>query len=92
MFCCRMDETRGFERSCLELAQEGERLCKTGECEAGVDHFRMALQAGTDDLILLSAIYSQMGNAHFYLQQYDKALEYHRFDLQLSRQVVRLFV
>lgn len=88
MFCYRMDETCGFERSCLELAQEGERLCKMGECQAGVDHFRMALQTGTDDLILLSAIYSQMGNAHFYLQQYDRALEYHRFDLQLSRQVV----
>lgn len=41
--------------------------------------------AGTDDMKVLSAIYSQLGNAYFYLQQYEKAFEFHRLDLNLTR-------
>ncbi len=44
-----------------------------------------ALAEGTDDLRTLSAIYSQLGNAYFYLGDYLKALEYHRHDLTLAR-------
>ncbi|XP_037867906.1 G-protein-signaling modulator 2 [Bombyx mori] len=70
---------------CLELALEGERLCKAGDCKAGVAFFQAAIQAGTDDLRTLSAIYSQMGNAYFYLGEYHKAVQYHRHDLTLAR-------
>lgn len=70
---------------CLELALEGERLCKAGDCKAGVAFFQAAIQAGTDDLRTLSAIYSQLGNAYFYLGDYSKAMQYHKLDLTLAR-------
>ncbi|XP_066907196.1 G-protein-signaling modulator 2 isoform X2 [Halyomorpha halys] len=70
---------------CLELALEGERLCKAGDCRAGVAFFQAAIQAGTDDLRTLSAIYSQLGNAYFYLGDYLKAMQYHKLDLTLAR-------
>ncbi|XP_048488923.1 G-protein-signaling modulator 2 isoform X1 [Plutella xylostella] len=70
---------------CLELALEGERLCKAGDCRAGVAFFQAAIQAGTDDLRTLSAIYSQLGNAYFYLGDYNKAMQFHKLDLTLAR-------
>ncbi|KAJ9580645.1 hypothetical protein L9F63_024180 [Diploptera punctata] len=70
---------------CLELALEGERLCKAGDCRAGVAFFQAAIQAGTDDLRTLSAIYSQLGNAYFYLGDYVKAMQYHKHDLTIAR-------
>ncbi|KAM7046567.1 G-protein-signaling modulator 2 isoform 2-T2 [Acridotheres tristis] len=88
-----MREDRSFhvryrmEASCLELALEGERLCKAGDCRAGVSFFEAAVQVGTEDLRTLSAIYSQLGNAYFYLQEYTKALEYHHHDLTLARTI-----
>ncbi len=69
----------------MELALEGERLCKAGDCQTGVGFFEQAIVVGTDDLKTLSAIYSQLGNAYFYLQQYGRALEYHKHDLNLAR-------
>ncbi|KAF5911056.1 hypothetical protein HPG69_001021 [Diceros bicornis minor] len=76
-----------MEASCLELALEGERLCKLGDCRAGVSFFEAAVQVGTEDLKTLSAIYSQLGNAYFYLHDYAKALEYHHHDLTLARTI-----
>ncbi|KAG5676908.1 hypothetical protein PVAND_006711 [Polypedilum vanderplanki] len=75
----------GSSSMCLELALEGERLCKAGETRAGVAFFQAAIQAGTDDLRTLSAIYSQLGNAYFYLGDYAKAMQYHKLDLTLAR-------
>lgn len=74
-----------MEASCLELALEGERSCKTGDFKAGVVYFETAVQVGTEDLKTLSAIYSQLGNAYFYLKEFTKALEYHKHDLTLAR-------
>uniref|UniRef100_A0A8D3BFX8 G-protein-signaling modulator 2-like n=1 Tax=Scophthalmus maximus TaxID=52904 RepID=A0A8D3BFX8_SCOMX len=79
--------SRRMEASCLDLALEGERLCKTGDYRAGVSFFESAIQVGTEDLQILSAIYSQLGNAYFHLQEYNKALEYHRHDLTLTRTI-----
>ncbi|XP_048469443.1 G-protein-signaling modulator 1b isoform X1 [Rhincodon typus] len=76
-----------MEASCLELALEGERLCKAGDFKAGVAFFEAAVQVGTEDLKTLSAIYSQLGNAYFYLKEYSKALEYHKHDLTLARTI-----
>lgn len=76
-----------MEASCLELALEGERLCKAGDFKGGTAFFEAAVQVGTEDLKTLSAIYSQLGNAYFYLKEYGKALEYHRHDLTLARWV-----
>lgn len=72
---------------CLELALEGERLCKAGDCKSGVAFFQAAIQVGTDDLRILSAIYSQLGNAYFYLGDYVKAMQYHKEDLTLARKM-----
>ncbi|CAH1785854.1 unnamed protein product [Owenia fusiformis] len=74
-----------MEGTCMELALEGERLCKAGDCRTGVEFFEAAVRVGTDDIQTLSAIYSQLGNAYFCLQEYGKALEYHRHDLNLTR-------
>ncbi|XP_043913982.1 G-protein-signaling modulator 1 isoform X2 [Protopterus annectens] len=79
--CSRM------EASCLELALEGERLCKSGDFRGGVAFFEAAVQVGTEDLKTLSAIYSQLGNAYFYLKEFSKALEYHKHDLTLARTI-----
>uniref|UniRef100_A0A3Q3DPK9 Uncharacterized protein n=1 Tax=Hippocampus comes TaxID=109280 RepID=A0A3Q3DPK9_HIPCM len=76
-----------MEVSCLELALEGERLCKLGDYRAGVSFFEAAIQVGTEDLQVLSAIYSQLGNAYFHLHDYAKALEFHRHDLTLTRTI-----
>ncbi|XP_068599929.1 G-protein-signaling modulator 2-like isoform X2 [Brachionichthys hirsutus] len=76
-----------MESSCLDLALEGERLCKAGDYRVGVSFFESAIQVGTEDLQILSAIYSQLGNAYFHLQDYNKALEYHRHDLTLTRTI-----
>ena len=61
----------------------------------------MLSQSGTDDFRTLSAIYSQLGNAYFYLGDYVKAMQvctalncvplqnflsqYHKHDLTLAR-------
>lgn len=74
-----------MEASCLELALEGERLCKARDFKAGAAFFEAAVQVGTEDLKTLSAIYSQLGNAYFYLKEYAKALKYHKHDLTLAR-------
>ncbi|KAG9338410.1 hypothetical protein AGOR_G00239750 [Albula goreensis] len=76
-----------MEASCLELALEGERLCKVGDYHAGVSFFEAAIQVGTEDLQILSAIYSQLGNAYFHLHDYHKAMEFHRHDLTLTRTI-----
>ncbi|KFQ71449.1 G-protein-signaling modulator 1, partial [Phaethon lepturus] len=76
-----------MEASCLELALEGERLCKAGDFKAGAAFFEAAVQVGTEDLKTLSAIYSQLGNAYFYLKEYSRALEYHKHDLTLARTI-----
>ncbi|XP_032455230.1 G-protein-signaling modulator 2-like [Nasonia vitripennis] len=70
---------------CLELALEGERLCEAGKPGAGVAFFQAALQAGTDDLQILSDIYSQLGNAYFNLGDYAMAMKFHKRDLALAR-------
>ncbi|XP_010186491.1 PREDICTED: G-protein-signaling modulator 1 [Mesitornis unicolor] len=80
-------QKKRMEASCLELALEGERLCKTGDFKAGAAFFEAAVQVGTEDLKTLSAIYSQLGNAYFYLKEYSKALEYHKHDLTLARTI-----
>ncbi|XP_065646237.1 G-protein-signaling modulator 2 isoform X2 [Hydra vulgaris] len=71
--------------SCMELALQGEQYCKNGDCKSGVEYFEAAIKVGTEDLKTLSAVYSQLGNAYFYLQEYEKALEYHKHDLTLAR-------
>ncbi|XP_066896410.1 G-protein-signaling modulator 1 isoform X2 [Kogia breviceps] len=80
-------ENGRMEASCLELALEGERLCKAGDFKAGVAFFEAAVQVGTEDLKTLSAIYSQLGNAYFYLKEYARALAYHKHDLLLARTI-----
>ncbi|XP_014024341.1 G-protein-signaling modulator 2 isoform X2 [Salmo salar] len=83
----RMKRGSRMEMSCLELALKGERQCKVGDYRAAVSFFESAIQVGTEDLQILSAIYSQLGNAYFHLQEYSKALEYHCHDLTLTRTI-----
>ena len=73
--------------TCMELALEGERLCKNGDFNGAVAFFEAAVQVGTNDMKTLSAIYSQLGNAYFYLGNYQKAMDYHKLDLTVARYV-----
>lgn len=73
------------ERNCSELALEGERLCREGQWEEGIRRLEAATKTGTTELKTLSALYSQLGNAHFYLEDFSKALEYHKQDLSAAR-------
>lgn len=72
----------------MELALEGERRCKKGDCQTGVVFLEEAVAKRESldkaDARTLSAIYSQLGNAYFYLQDYSKAFEYHKLDLQIA--------
>jgi len=73
--------------TCMELALEGERLCKAGDFRNGVRFFEEAIKVGTNDDRTLSAIYSQLGNAYFYMEDYQKALEYHKQDVTLVHSI-----
>lgn len=76
-----------------DLAYQGELLCKSGDFENGLKCFESSLAMfnkipSTDKTNLnllptVSVIYNQMGNAYFYLQDYEKALIYHKKDLDL---------
>ncbi|UYV83136.1 GPSM2 [Cordylochernes scorpioides] len=81
----KIERTSMDHAACMELALEGERLCKRGDFHNGATYFEAAIRAGTDDLKTLSAIYSQLGNAYFYLGNYMKAMEYHQCDLTVAR-------
>ncbi|OUC43021.1 hypothetical protein D917_10078 [Trichinella nativa] len=82
------DILRENDMDSLKLALEGQQRCQRGDMLGGVWYLEAALGAGTDDLKTLSAVYSQLGNAYFVLQQYGKALEYHRHDHTLARYVI----
>ncbi|OQV25824.1 G-protein-signaling modulator 1 [Hypsibius exemplaris] len=69
----------------LPLALAGERLCREGDFRAAVAVFRDALTVGTEDIALLSAVYIQLGNAYFHLEQYEEALDFHTRDLHIAR-------
>lgn len=71
----------------MELALEGERLCQSGDLKNGVKFFEEAVRVGTTDDRTLSAIYSQLGNAYFYLEEYEKALDYHKQDVTLVNSI-----
>ena len=73
------------DRACNELALEGERLCREGQWEEGIQRLEAATKAGSSDKKTISALYSQLGNAHFYLEDFSKALEYHKQDLTIAR-------
>jgi len=75
------------ERTCKELAMEGERLCKEGLVDEGVEKLESAIRMGTTDRKTLSALYSQLGNAYFYMEKYSKSLECHNFDLRMTREM-----
>ena len=77
--------------TCLDLALEGEKLCMKGDCEAGIKVFNDAIKIGTDDMIVLSAIYSQLGNAYFYINNFEKALEFHDYDYKLGKKINDMF-
>nr|CAB3250827.1 G-protein-signaling modulator 2 [Phallusia mammillata] len=77
----------GDKDKCIELAFEGERLCKAGNYVGGVKYFESAVLQGTDDLSALSAIYSQLGNAYVFIGDFIKAVKYHQHDLTLARTI-----
>lgn len=64
-----------IEDPALELAIQGEHLCKEGRWEEGISCLEEALAASPTDPEALSALYSQLGHAYFYVKRYDRALD-----------------
>uniref|UniRef100_A0A1I7XLF3 TPR_REGION domain-containing protein n=1 Tax=Heterorhabditis bacteriophora TaxID=37862 RepID=A0A1I7XLF3_HETBA len=77
-------EFRNFT-TCLEWAQEGERLCRENKLNQGIECLQKALKIGSEDMRTLSAVYCQLGNAYFSLRNYDKSVEFHSYDMMLAR-------
>lgn len=71
----KVTEPVATEDPVLGLAIQGERLCKEGRWEEGISCMEDALAASPTDPVALSALYSQLGNAYFYVKQYDRALD-----------------
>lgn len=69
--------------TCQELAIEGECLTKQGEHRQAIPLLEAALEQGTDDLQLRSVLWSLLGNAHFYVGDYQKAALCHMHDLAI---------
>ena len=57
----------------------------------GIFFLEKALEIGTSDMLLVTAVYSQLGNAYYARKDYAKAYEYHSRDLLLSRFVLDWF-
>eukprot|EP00055_Hartaetosiga_balthica_P004707 m.12794 g.12794 ORF g.12794 m.12794 type:complete len:570 (+) comp4060_c0_seq1:30-1739(+) len=76
-----------MDLDCVQLSIEGERLLKAHDYKGAIEFFEAALRQGTDDSHVLSAVYNQLGNACFYCNQYNKALEYHKLDLQIAEKL-----
>lgn len=70
-------------------ALDGERLCKLGHYTDAVLCFERALNAESQEIELLIAIYSQLGNCHFCLKDYSKSFDWHKCALDLSWLVLR---
>jgi G-protein signaling modulator 2 len=80
-------ECENWERDeAVDLAIRGERLCRDGEWSEGIKCLEDALEMGPTDPVTLSALYSQLGNAHFFIKSYDKAVDIYRRGLELARQ------
>lgn len=73
--------------TCQELAIEGECLTKQGEHKEAIPLLESALELGTDDLQLSSVLWSLLGNAHFYLGDYEKAAVCHQHDLAICNEL-----
>merc|ERR1711953_1053434 len=70
--------------SFVELALQGEQLCKSGKLSDAISVFKKALIKDTSDPEIKTAVYSQIGNAYFYLKDYIAAREYHEKELELA--------
>ena len=69
--------------TCQELAIEGECLTKQGEHRQAIPLLEAALEKGPEDLQLRSVLWSLLGNAHFYVGDYQKAALCHMHDLAI---------
>ena len=69
--------------TCEELAMEGENLTKQGEYNEAIPLLEAALSMETDDSQLHSVLWSLLGNAHFYLGEFEKAIQCHSHDLAI---------
>lgn len=53
--------------------------------EDAIAKFKEALDRGSTDPVITAAVYAQVGNAYFYLQNFDLAREFHEMELELAR-------
>ena len=75
------------EPTCQELAIEGECLTKQGDYKEAIPMLESALKLGSNDPQLLSVLWSLLGNAHFYMGEYEKAAQCHEHDLAICSEL-----
>ncbi|VDK53063.1 unnamed protein product [Cylicostephanus goldi] len=80
-----MKDADKASKACFELAKAGERLCREGKFHEAIPRFLDALRLGTTNLSTLSAIYCQLGNAYFSVNDMDDAFIYHSYDAVVAR-------
>ncbi|KJH50177.1 tetratricopeptide repeat protein [Dictyocaulus viviparus] len=71
--------------TCLELAKKGEKLCRQGNFGDAIPLFLKALESGSEDLMTLSAIYCQLGNAYYSKNDMRNAYKYHCYDMMIAK-------
>lgn len=65
---------------CLDFVKLGELEVTKRNIDEAISYFLKAIEVKTSDHRLLNAIYSQLGNCYFIKEDYEKAIEYHKYD------------
>ncbi|CEF68980.1 G-protein-signaling modulator 1 [Strongyloides ratti] len=65
---------------CLDFVKLGELEVTKRNIDEAIAYFLKAIEVKTSDHRLLNAIYSQLGNCYFIKEDYEKAIEYHKYD------------
>ena len=69
----------------MQLAVEGERLMDNKRWTEAARYFESAIVQGTDNVKMLNTIYLKMWLIYHNIGNYEKALNYARYQLELAR-------
>ncbi|KAL5249876.1 hypothetical protein ACHWQZ_G015816 [Mnemiopsis leidyi] len=69
----------------LDLLSQGQRLCQLNKFEDALPVLEKALYKVGSDKGKLRIVYSYLGNVHYSLGNYGRAMEYHRQDLKITQ-------
>ncbi|KAE9411845.1 hypothetical protein Angca_010207, partial [Angiostrongylus cantonensis] len=73
---------------CYELAKKGEVLCRDCKFDDAIPILQEALALGSEELSILSPIYSQLGHSYHAVGDLPNAYKYHCYEVVASRHVL----